>query len=264
MRATNEPCCGSITTSRSKASRLTAAETGKRDTPSRSHRASLSIGAPGSKRARQDRLLELAVDLVRLAVDALPHGSYRLPRRLTGRMLLRADMLEARDDGGAPSISISGRPGSGGNDDVDFAIARSDDAAARRLCRRAGRPRLAARRRRARRSSPRAPASVFDITAAFATMRDLCEAPDPAAAARGAPASGSGASPKSSPTRRPTGAIRQAPWLLAPDRSAGDQGGGRHLRHLDDRAGDRGARARRARRRRSDPRRTVARASAPI
>ena len=105
IRATNEPCCGSITTSRSKASRLTAAETGKRDTPSRSHSADLSIGFARLERARQDRLLELVVDLIGLAVDALSHGFYRLRRpAASARRLFPADMLDASRRDGAPSI----------------------------------------------------------------------------------------------------------------------------------------------------------------
>lgn len=57
---------------------------------------------------------------------------------------------------------------------------------------------------------------VFDVTAAFATMRDLCESSDPAAALRAAPGEPLGAlAPllaNADPARRDPG----RPWLLAP------------------------------------------------
>ena len=99
------------------------------------------------------------------------------------------------------------------------------------------------------------PDGVFDITASFPTMRDLCESRAP----------GRSLAPRQGRTaRRSRGAPRQhaaraarCHKALAPraHRSAGHQGRGRHLRHLDARARDRGAGARQPRRRRRDPRR---------
>ena len=94
---------------------------------------------------------------------------------------------------------------------------RGDDAAGRRLRRRPCRPRLAARTSRALRSSPCGRTACSTSARAFPTMRDLCEAADPAAAARAAQGEQIGArSPRSSPTRRRTRATPREPWLLAP------------------------------------------------
>ena len=59
---------------------------------------------------------------------------------------------------------------------------------------------------------------VYDITRAFATMRDLCETRSPAAAvAGGRKASASALSRTFSPTRRRPRAIPAKPWFLAPN-----------------------------------------------
>ena len=85
----------------------------------------------------------------------------------------------------------------------------------RRHRRHAGRPRVAARARRPVGRRVRAD-GVFDISRSFATMRDLCESPDPAAAVAGAHADRIGdlaailantAEDKRDPNK---------PWLLAP------------------------------------------------
>ena len=66
--------------------------------------------------------------------------------------------------------------------------------------------------------------ALFDISAAFPTMRDLCEAADPAAALRGAAGEALGplAAILANTPRETRDPAR--PWLLAPVRSAGDQG----------------------------------------
>ncbi len=57
---------------------------------------------------------------------------------------------------------------------------------------------------------------VFDISARFATMRDLCEAPDPAAAARAAPGERLAALAEILANTPPDGRDPAKPWLLAP------------------------------------------------
>ena len=87
---------------RSKASRLIAADTGKRDTPSRSQSADLVDRTARLQSPGQDRLLELAVDVVRLA-GARSHMRPSLPCLTSSGLDARArrpfpaDMLEARE-----------------------------------------------------------------------------------------------------------------------------------------------------------------------
>jgi fumarylacetoacetate (FAA) hydrolase family protein len=57
---------------------------------------------------------------------------------------------------------------------------------------------------------------VFDITAAFPTMRDLCEAVDPTASLRGAPGERIGALTDILANTPPDTRDRSKPWLLAP------------------------------------------------
>lgn len=57
---------------------------------------------------------------------------------------------------------------------------------------------------------------VFDITAAYPTMRDLCEAPDPAAALRAASGQGLGPVEALLANTPPDGRDTTKPWLLAP------------------------------------------------
>ena len=58
--------------------------------------------------------------------------------------------------------------------------------------------------------------SLFDITAAFATVSALCEAPDPAAAARAAPGERLGSLAAILANTPPDGRDAKRPWLLAP------------------------------------------------
>ena len=86
-------------------------------------------------------------------------------------------------------------------------------------------------------------------------MRDLCETADPASAARAAPGERLGSlddilANTPSDRRDP-----RRPWLLAPIDLQAIKAAGVTFADFDDRAGDRGTRARRARRRRGDPRR---------
>ena len=98
------------------------------------------------------------------------------------------------------------------------------------------------------------PDGLHDITAAFPTVRDLCETSEPARAAKAA------ASRLIAPLGRDPGQHarrdRDCEALAAgADRPAGDQGRRRHLRRLDAGARHRGARARQSGGRRRDPRR---------
>ena len=88
---------------------------------------------------------------------------------------------------------------------------------------------------------------VFDITAAFPTMRDLCEAEHPAGLARAPRASSIGALAELLANTPPERARSDEALAARADRPAGDQGRRRHLRDLDARARDRGAGARRPR-----------------
>ena len=58
MRATRVPRCGSTSTKPSAASRPSASETGKRDTPSRAHSAALSIARAGRQFEPHDRVAD--------------------------------------------------------------------------------------------------------------------------------------------------------------------------------------------------------------
>ena len=58
--------------------------------------------------------------------------------------------------------------------------------------------------------------ALFDISAAFATVSDLCEAPDPAAAARGAPGEPLGGLAAILANTPPDGRDSARPWLIAP------------------------------------------------
>ena len=85
---------------------------------------------------------------------------------------------------------------------------------------------------------------VVDITASFATMRDLCEErtlPWRLRQRQGRAARRACGDPRQHAARA---ARRRKALAPRADRPAGDQGGGRHLRHLDARARDRGAGAR--------------------
>ena len=89
---------------------------------------------------------------------------------------------------------------------------------------------------------------VFDISRAFPTMRDLCEAGDPAArAAGGATASAIGALADILANTPPDARDRAKPWLLAPIDLQAIKAAGVTFVDLDARAGDRGAGARRPR-----------------
>ena len=89
-------------------------------------------------------------------------------------------------------------------------------------------------------------AELVDISAAAPTMRDLCEAPEPAALARDAKGEPVGHA-RRHPRQHAAGQARPEEAVAArAGRPAGGQGGGRHLRRLDAGAGDRGAGARRA------------------
>jgi fumarylacetoacetate (FAA) hydrolase family protein len=57
---------------------------------------------------------------------------------------------------------------------------------------------------------------VFDVSGAFPTIRDLCEADDPAAALRGAPGERVGSLEEILANTPPDGRDPQKPWLLAP------------------------------------------------
>ena len=127
--------------------------------------------------------------------------------------------------------------------DVSAAFALPDDSEVATLVGRVWRPDtgrpVGGRRSAARNWSTSAPPRP--------TVRDLCEAPEPAALARDA---------KGEPVgtladilaNTPRGQARPGEAVAArADRPAGGEGGGRHLRRLDARAGDRGAGARRAR-----------------
>ena len=85
---------------------------------------------------------------------------------------------------------------------------------------------------------------VFDISRSFATMRDLAESPDPAASVAGAHADRIGdlaaILANTAEDKRDTTSASSA----CADRSAGREGGGRHVRDLAARARDRGAGAR--------------------
>ena len=116
----------------------------------------------------------------------------------------------------------------------------------RRLRRRAGRPRLAAGRRRPLRRRRPAPRASSTSAPTFRRCAISARAPDPAAALRAAPGSGSARWRTSSPTRRRDRRDPDRPLAARARRSAGDQGGRRHLRDLDAGARHRGARARRA------------------
>ena len=87
---------------------------------------------------------------------------------------------------------------------------------------------------------------VFDISRSFATMRDLCESPDPAAAVAGAQARPHRRSRRDPRQHRRRQARHEQALAARADRPAGREGGGRHLRDLAARARDRGAGARRA------------------
>ena len=90
---------------------------------------------------------------------------------------------------------------------------------------------------------------VFDVSAAFPTMRDLCEAPSPAEALRAAEGPRIGAlSDILAHTPRDSRVSGRSASARA-HRPPGDQGGRRHLRPIAARAGDRRARARQPRRR---------------
>src|SRR5918912_1187980 len=60
------------------------------------------------------------------------------------------------------------------------------------------------------------PDGVFDVSGAFPTMRDLCEADDPAAALRAAPGERVGALQDILANTPPDGRDPRRPWLLAP------------------------------------------------
>ena len=124
----------------------------------------------------------------------------------------------------------------------------------RRHRRHAGRPRVAAGHRGPSVVAVRAD-GVFDISRAFPTMRDLCEAPDPAAAAASAKAERIGDLAAILANTAEGKREQSAALSAGADRPAGDQGRGRHLRDLAARARDRGAGARRAGTRRAGARR---------
>ncbi len=75
---------------------------------------------------------------------------------------------------------------------------------------------------------------AFDISAQFATMRDLCEAPDPAAAARAAPGERLASLAEILANTPPDSARPRQALAAGAHRSPGDQGGGRHVRGFDD------------------------------
>ena len=85
-------------------------------------------------------------------------------------------------------------------------------------------------------------------------MRDLCEADAPADRLRAASGERIGGLDDVLANTPPETRDPQQALAAGADRPAGDQGGRRDLRRLDDRARDRGARARRPERRRGDPR----------
>jgi hypothetical protein len=121
--------------------------------------------------------------------------------------------------------------------------------AAGRLCWRARRPRLARRSRRSGRRRHSRRRRVRRDGRSFATMRDLCEQSNPAAAlARRRRATRIGAvddilaaNPAPDSPRRPAKTL-----VPGAARFAGDQSGGRHLRRVDAGARHRGAHARRS------------------
>ncbi len=91
---------------------------------------------------------------------------------------------------------------------------------------------------------------VFDVSRAFPTMRDLCEAGDPAAALRAAAGERVGALADILANTPPDGRDRAKPWLLAPIDLQAIKAAGVTFVDLDARAGDRGAGARQPRCRR--------------
>ncbi len=80
---------------------------------------------------------------------------------------------------------------------------------------------------------------LVDITRAFPTIRDLCEAPDPAAALRGAVGETVGPLDAVLANTPPDTRDPSKPWLVAPIDPPGGQGRRRDLRGVDARAGDR-------------------------
>ena len=121
--------------------------------------------------------------------------------------------------------------------------------------RHARRPRLAARASAARRSSRSAPTACSTSRARSPTMRDLCEAHDPAAASRGAQGRAHRRARRDPRQHARRQARSEQAVAARADRPAGRQGGGRHLRRLAAGARHRGAGARRARTRRASARR---------
>ena len=78
IRATNEPCCGSITTRFSNAQPADRRRDREpRDAEPFAQRRLVDQLA-GFDPASENRFLELVVDLIGLAVDALSHGFYQL------------------------------------------------------------------------------------------------------------------------------------------------------------------------------------------
>ena len=95
---------------------------------------------------------------------------------------------------------------------------------------------------------------VYDISAAVATMRDLCEVDDPGRIVRSAAGERIGRLDEILANTPEATRDHAKPWLLVADRPAGGQGGRRDLRALDARARDRGAGEGRAGEGRRDPR----------